>query len=220
MSLSPRRWWLEFQVWRLGTSWLGGRKWYQYIDFGDGLTTAPWSKGESQLRTSSFLSFLQSKDLLSSDDVVVDIGCNAGLFSLVAAQRCRQVYGVEIDRRFLRHAKFVKGWWKGQGKRVDNVTFLEGSITAHLDLVSQATVVYASKVLYHALLEEGLERLMDAIEKGRARLIIMQGHTPRGEHGQDEGMRNLATRYGFDYRLVADIREYPIAIATRQVRAS
>ena len=217
MNLSPSRLWTTFQVWRLSAPRVGGRKWYQYLDFGDGLTTARWSAGDQQLRTTSFLSFLHNQDLLTADDVIVDIGCNAGLFSLVAAQKCKQVYGIEIDKPFWRQAQFLKGRWKAAGNRVDNVTFLHGDIMAHLGLISQTTVVFASKVLYHVLLGDGVFRLMEAIEQGPVRLIIMQGHTVRGEHGQDEGMRDLVMNHGFQYRLAEDVPEFPIAIATRDV---
>ena len=217
MNLSPSRLWTAFQLWRLSKSWMGGRRWYQYIDFGSGLTTASWSAGDTKLRTTSFLSFLNGQDLLMQDDVVVDIGCNAGLFSLVAAQTCKRVYGVEIDKPFWRQAQFVKKRWKTAGNRVNNVTFMRGDIMAHLGLLSQATVVFASKVLYHVLLGERVLKLMEAIEMGPVRLIIMQGHTVRGGHGQDEGMRALVTKHGFQYRLAEDVPEFPIAIASRDI---
>ena len=130
MSKTLRRVWITTQLWYQGNRRLGGRMWYQHIDFGDGLTTARWSAGDAYLRTMSFLSFLQESDLITEDDLVVDIGCNGGLFSLVAAQRCKQVFGVEIDRSFARQAKFVKRWWRSQGKRVDNVTFVQGDMTS------------------------------------------------------------------------------------------
>ena len=215
MKLSTNKLWVMFQLWRLSTPWLGGRRWYQYIDFGDGLTSKRWCAGDTQLRTTSFLSFLETSDLLSPDDSVVDIGSNAGIFSLVAAQTCRQVYGVEIDPHFVHQARFLKSYWKAKGKRVDNITFLTGSILDHLDLVSEATVIFASKVLYHTLLGDGVERLMDAIERGRTRLILMQGHTVRGELGQDDGMRELVSRHGFEYSLAEDVPEFPIAMGSR-----
>jgi hypothetical protein len=195
------------------------------VDFGDGLTNSLWSSGSQQskkrgVRTESFLAFLEGEDLFTADDVIVDIGSNAGLFSLVAAQRCKQVWGVEVDKPSLRQAKFLKGCWKATGKCVDNVTFLHGDIMDHLDLFSQATVVFASKVLYHALLGDGVFKLMEAIEQSPVRLIVMQGHsgltTPRhGQYGEDEGMRDLVMKHGFDYRLVADVPKFPIVIARR-----
>ena len=113
MRVLPLKYWTAFEVWRLCTPWLAGRKWYQYIDFGNGLTTEKKSAGDAYLRTTSFLSFLQNTDLIKADDVVLDIGCNAGLFSLVAATRCKHVYGMEVDARFARQAEFLKKWWEG-----------------------------------------------------------------------------------------------------------
>ncbi len=214
------RLWTVFQMWRLSNPWMGGRRWYQYVDLGGGLTTQRWSAGDTKLRTESFLSVLRGQELLTASDTVVDLGCNAGLFSLVAAQTCRQVYGVEIDSHFVRQAEFLKKHWKAEGRRVDNVVFIEGSITDHLDLVSQATVVFASKVLYHVLLGDDVQRIMNAMERGQPRLILMQGHTVRGELGQQQGMQRLVSEHGFEYQLVADVPEFPIAIGRRVVRAA
>ena len=225
IKLSLKRLWIRFRLWQLSIRWLGGGQWYQYVEFGNGLTNSRSSLGNRQnekqyVRTESFLAYLESEDLFTTDDVIVDIGSNAGLFSLVAAQRCKQVWGVEIDKPSLRQAKFLKAHWKATGKRVDNVIFLHGDIMDHLNLLSQATVVFASKVLYHALLGDGVFKLMKAIEQSPVRLIVMQGHsgltTPRhGQYGEDEGMRDLVMKHGFDYRLVVDVPKFPISIARR-----
>mgnify|MGYP001217770055 FL=1 len=225
IKLSLKRLWIRFRLWQLSIRRLGGCQWYQYLEFGNGLTNSWWSSGSQQnekqrVRTESFLAFLESEDLFTTDDVIVDIGSNAGLFSLVAAQRCKQVWGVEVDKPSLRQAKFLKGYWKSTGKRVDNVIFLHGNIMDHLDLLSQATVIFASKVLHHALIGDRVFKLMEAIEQSPVRLIVMQGHSGLthlrlGEYGEDEGMRDLVMKHGFDYRLVADVPKFPIAIANR-----
>lgn len=207
----------QFHLWRLSKPLLGGRRWYQYVEFGNSLTTERWGAGNMQSRTTSFLQFLERQTDLQSDDVVVDIGSNAGLFTLTAAQTCHHATGVEIDSAFDRQARFLKGRWQADGYRVDNVTFVRGSITEHLEIVMNATVVLASKVLYHNLLGESLDQLMEAIEIGSARLIVMQGHSipVRGEIGTDAGMRNLFEKHGFQYELAASVPEYPIAVAIR-----
>ena len=217
MKKTPSRIWTIFHLWRLGNKWTGGRSWYQYIDFGGGITTEAWSHGKAKLRTESFLAFLQGSDYLRSDDIVVDIGCNAGLFSLIAAQKCAQVHGVEIDLRFIRQAEFVKSYWDSIGRRVDNVKFLLCDITQKLDLFSKATVVFASKVLYHKNIGDRFRQLMDAIQNSPVRLILVQGHTTQGEKGQDEGMRILMSKYSFDYQMVENVPEYPIGIAKRNL---
>ncbi len=208
---------ITFQLWRLGNSRLGGRKWYQFIDFGGGLTNERWSAGETRLRTESFQAFLATSELLRPDDVVVDIGCNAGLHSLSIAQSCKWVYGMEIDTGFIRQARFLRRYWKSLGRRVDNVTFVHGDIMENLNLLSEATVVLASKILYHKLLGNGLPRVMGAIQKGPVRLILMQGHSVHGKLGQNDGMRDLVSNYGFEYQFIEDVPEFPIAIATRSV---
>ena len=205
----------RFQLWRLSRRWLGNPRWYQYVDLGDGVTTEPWLAGDTRLRTESFLAFLESGDWLEERDRVVDVGCNAGLFSLVAAQRAARVVGVEIEPGYIRQARYLRSRWASAGHRTDNVTFVAGSVAEHLELFADATVIFASKVLYHVLLGDAVERLMAAIAAGPAHRILLQGHTVRGELGQDDGMRELMRRHGFGYRLVEDVPEFPIAVAER-----
>lgn len=206
---------MAFHLWRLSRTWLGGRAWYQYVEFGPGLSTARWSAGDTKFRTQSFLSFLERENLLTEDDVVLDIGSNAGLFSLAVAAHCRMVYGIEIDRGFAHQAAFLKGWWSRQGRRTDNVRLIRGNVADHASIISEATVIFASKVLYHAMLREDLDKLLRSIQDGPARLVVMQGHDVRGTIGQDAGMRELMEGIGFEYRLTEDVPEFPIAIARR-----
>lgn len=193
---------------------LGGRKWYQYVDFGNGQTTEPYSGGRAKHRTESFVGFLESFDI-RSDDAVIDIGCNAGLFTLIAAQRCADAIGVEIDRAFCAQAEFLKTYYESLGKRVDNVHFYCTDLMQRLELLSDRTAVIASKVLYHKHLGDGLYRLMEAIRRAPIRHILLQGHTTQGTMGKDDGMRQLMADYGFDYRIVEAVDEYPIALASR-----
>lgn len=192
----------------------GGRKWYQYVDFGNGVTTEPYSLGRCRYRTETFLDFLSGFDL-RADDRVLDLGSNAGLLSLVCGERCADVTGVEIDKGFAEQAEFVKNFWESQGKDVGNVRLYCTDIIQNLDLVADRTVILASKVLYHKHLGDGLYKLMESIEQAPVRCILLQGHTVQGEVGQDDGMNKLMNRYGFHYELVKPDDEYPIALATR-----
>ena len=209
---------MRFHLWRLSRGLFGGRRWYQYIEFEGGLTTERWGAGELKPRTSSFRTYLEEQFELTQDDIVVDIGSNAGLFTLLTAQHCKHAFGVEIDKGFDRQARFLKKKYGEAGLRVDNVTFIRGSITEHLDIMKTATVILASKILYHDLLGGGLDEMMEAIENGMSRVVLMQGHSvpARGPLGTDDGMRRLFEKYGFHYELSANVPEFPIATATRR----
>jgi len=64
------------------------RKWYQSVEISD-VRTIPDSDLRAFIRTDSVLKFIPQ--ILEPEDRVLDMGCNAGLHSLSAAQYCREV---------------------------------------------------------------------------------------------------------------------------------
>lgn len=203
------------EIKRLDSKKKGGRRWYQSIDLGWGINTAEIVGGErARLRTEAFAKFIPK--VVTKNDRVLDIGCNAGLFSLIAAQMCHSVLGVEIDKRFIAHANFVKKLWTEQNKKVSNVEFKICNIIDHLEIISDFDIIFASKVLYHKHLVYGINDLMRAIESSKVRAILAQGHTTQGEVGTINGMKALFRKYGFETKVLEDIPEYPVVLATRK----
>lgn len=203
------------QIRRLNSKLRGGRKWYQYIELGESITTGETNGAErAKLRTESFAKYIPR--VVTKNDKVLDIGCNAGLFSLIAGQICRSVLGMEVDKRFIAQANFVKELWAKQNKKVSNVAFRTCDILNHLDIINDFDVILASKVLYHKHLIYGLHDLMKAIQSSKARAILAQGHTTQGEIGTVDGMKRLFEKYAFEAKVLENIPEYPIVLGVRK----
>jgi len=205
---------IQKKVKKLASKFWGGRPWYQCIDFTENVSSEKFTIGnKARLRTESFSkSFPQ---FINTNDRILDIGCNAGLFTLEAAQICNYAVGLEIDNAFYKQAIFVKQYFDFQGKRTDNVEILKQNILKKLDIFSDITVVFASKVLYHKNIGDGVFEIMDAIVNSPVRLILAQGHTTQGERGQNEGMGVIFNKYGFSSKVIVDVPEYPIVIGER-----
>jgi SAM-dependent methyltransferase len=209
---------LRLKLLQLGAPLLGGRRWYQYIDFGNGVTTRLMAGPRAVKRTESFLKLIANKSLFSSEDRVLDIGSNAGLFSLEMAQSCADVVGVEIDLGFYSQAVFLKETYRQRGKRVDNVRFIHGDLLDHLSVIKDRTIIVASKVLYHPKLGDTVQAIMEATRDSTVHTILIQGHTNQGQLGGHDGVRELIAKYGFELSAVDHDDEYPIAVARKTRR--
>ena len=198
---------------------LRGRPWYQCVDVAGDLSTEPLcagTPGQARHRTETFARFLRDSGELRASDVVVDVGSNAGLYTLMASRVARRAIGVEFDDRFHRQALLIRSLWQASGRDASRARLIYGDITRKLGLFRDADVVFASKVLYHEHLGDGVHDIMRAIEAGPARTIMIQGHSVQGELGTDDGIRDLTAKYGFTYTTVLDDHDYPIAIARRE----
>ena len=98
---------------------LGGRKWYQYFDFGNNIDNLSLCGGKAELRTKTFVEFLNNFDF-KPDDKVLDIGSNAGLFTLICGEKCSDAIGVEIDEAFHKQALFLKKFWEENNRNTKN----------------------------------------------------------------------------------------------------
>jgi SAM-dependent methyltransferase len=204
--------WTALRARWLGSRWFG-RRWYQRIDLGGGALATARRDVRAQRRTESFLRWLPR--VVQPEDRVVDIGCNAGLFSFAAGEICQSVVGVELDKHFIAHARLVQETWRKEHGASHKVEIVEGDIVANLHVFWNCSLVLASKVLYHKWLGEGLRPLMKAIADSPADRILAQGHTTQGELGTAAGMIRLFAEHGFRGELVEDVPEYPIVLARR-----
>lgn len=207
---------LRLKLLQLGVPLLGGRRWYQYIDFGGGVTTKRMAGPRAVKRTESFLRLIADKSLFSSSDRVLDIGSNAGLFSLEMGQTCADVVGVEIDLGFYSQAVFLKEMYRQRGKKVDNVRFIHGDLLNHLDVIKDRTIIIASKVLYHPKLGNTVQAIMEATRGSSVHTVLIQGHTTQGQLGGHDGVGELMAKYGFELSPVDHDDEYPIAVARKK----
>jgi hypothetical protein len=192
----------------------GEKGWYQWIDLGDGTTTKAKTHHRAKRRTISLVKWIQK--LVDVDDVVLDIGCNAGIHSLIAGEICKRVQGVEVVKSYVKQANWVKEEWERKiGRDLSHVTFHTLDINKRLELLNDKTFLIASKVLYHKAFRAGIPAFMKAVKKSPIKTILVQGHTTRGSLGQISGMKSLLQNHGFSFELLEDVEEYPIAVGTR-----
>lgn len=207
---------LNVQIWALSKRFLGGRAWYQYFDFGEGVDNLRFAGVQAEERTASFTNWLGGCGLLSRHDTVLDLGSNAGVISLALAPKVKHVYGLEIDRRFHRQAVFLQKHLKNQGELPENLTLMNEDVLKNLHLLSEVDVIVASKFLYHRDFNHGIDQFMSAVASSQVRLIVIQGHTIYEDYGKEEDVRRHMKAFGFDYKSEpAGTADYPIGVAFR-----
>jgi len=197
--------------------------WYQYIDFGNGIIVG---HEKSKLRTNAALECV--KISTRKKDIVLDIGCHAGIFSLEAGKKAKRVYGVDIDRTYIKMARFVKEALASDSNPFDNVTFHTLDITKRLDLIDKPTMILALKLFYHRNLKNNLSILIDKIKKSpNVTRILAQGHEIRGKFGNEQGTISVLKSMGFEISIVKRVKikksshkenlnySYPIILGNR-----
>lgn len=71
-----------------------------------------------------------ASEWIESNDVLLDIGCNDGLFLSQAAPRCRQAWGVDIDHELLGKASAMYPDIRFQYASADRLPFPDASFSA------------------------------------------------------------------------------------------
>jgi SAM-dependent methyltransferase len=189
------------------------RKWYQSVEIGD-VRTIPESDLRAFIRTESVMKFIPQ--ILKPNDRVLDVGCNAGLHSLSAAQYCKEVVGVDVSKDFIEQAEFLKSVWSKDRDYVSKVSFKVSNVLEDLETVAGFTVIFALKVLYHPGFIEGIHDFMSTIQQSQVRAILAQGHVTYPKYGSISSMDELFDQYGFKTVVLENIPEYPIVIAIRK----
>jgi len=189
------------------------RKWYQSIQIGD-IRTISDSDLRASIRTDSVLKFIPQ--ILEPDDRVLDIGCNAGLHSITAAQYSTEVVGMDISKEFIEQAEFLKSVWETDNDSVTNVSFKVGDVLEELESISNFSVIFTLKVLYHTGFVKGIHEFMSAIERSQVRAILAQGHVTQPQYSTISSMKELFDKYGFTTIVLENIPEYPIVLAIRK----
>jgi tRNA (mo5U34)-methyltransferase len=146
--------------------------WFHNLHLPDGTLTAP----DHPLGDFPDFKWRQIAGCLPEDLThwsVLDIGCNAGYYSLELAKRGARVTGLDIDPHFLRQAR----WAARQFNLEDRITYRQGQIydlakwTERFDLVLFMGVFYH---LRHPLLA------LDIVAEKVKRLLVFQTLTMPG----------------------------------------
>jgi tRNA (mo5U34)-methyltransferase len=120
--------------------------WYQTIDF-DGVITT-----DSKISGTHLWKVIKTQYLPDSMNGmrVLDLGCNAGYFSVQAAILGAMVVAVENSSKFYRQAEFTKMYFEEKYGRVLKVNFIKSDIS-DLDFSSlgKFDYIFAISILYH-----------------------------------------------------------------------
>lgn len=189
------------------------RPWYQYFETPNGLNNYRYVEERGKTRTSLMTDVLD-KLVLHKDDVVLDVGSNAGRFGIELSPRVKKIYGIELDKKFHKHAKFLKNIFS-EFNDLSNHILINGDINDNYEYVSEATVTILGKVIYHKNLNDNQSNLLDTIFHSNLRMIILQGHTTQGDYGEVDFMKDTLNKYGFSIHLESYHDEYPIIVGIR-----
>jgi SAM-dependent methyltransferase len=119
--------------------------WYQTIDINGIKTTTLTSSDENVWgRIRTFLpSSLEGKRIL-------DLGCNAGLYSIKCAELGAEVIGIEASPRHYRQALFVKECFESLWNKPLKITYINSDICkVDFSKLGKFDYVLAIAVLYH-----------------------------------------------------------------------
>ena len=145
-------------------------KWYQAIEVLPGL----WTRPPAPDKTGPILRMLPPLVGCS----VLDVGCNAGLYTLSAAA-CGARRAIGIDRRpaEIAQADWLARVWSVARPETAAAAFVCADIFGRLDLLAKCDVLIAACVLYH--LGHGLHPFMEAVKASPVQRIIVQGNLGR-----------------------------------------
>jgi SAM-dependent methyltransferase len=100
---------------------------------------------------------------------LLDIGCNSGLHSLVAASVANEVVGCDREELFINRANAAKKALLAANEIKDNVRFVIGDFVDSLD--PNINAVLACRILYH-IGDDNLEQLMAFTRSNVTRFMI------------------------------------------------
>ena len=118
--------------------------WFHNLHLPDGRQTAP----AHPLGDFPLVKWRQIEPYLPSDlhgCRVLDVGCNAGFYSFELARRGATVTAMDIDRRYLRQAR----WAAQQYGLAERIEFREGSVYSLARSPCRYDIVWFLGVLYH-----------------------------------------------------------------------
>jgi hypothetical protein len=203
---------MKLKIQLLNSKLFGGRRWYQYFDFGYGYENLKFVGANGKYRTESFVRCLHSMEW-SPDEKVVDVGSNAGRYCYEISKYVRKVVGIEYSKAFCRHANYLRKLYVKNGSNLDNVEILNCDIANSLEVFEGANTVFLSKVLYHKNLKGIGEEILKYISKNKVNRIFIQGHTTQGLMGEDKYVSELLVKYRYKSFSYDNHSEYPITIA-------
>lgn len=100
---------------------------------------------------------------------VLDIGCNSGLYSLLASRYVRSVTGCDVKAGYIARAEAAKKYFREHIHPVDNVRFVLGGFNELL--TDEVDAIVVAKVLYH-LGDQNIAELREFLSRGKKSVLI------------------------------------------------
>jgi cyclopropane fatty-acyl-phospholipid synthase-like methyltransferase len=127
------------------------KPWYQGIKLNDKLSIkSDHSKWSGDFSWNYIFQIIKDSGFSLKNKRVLDLGSNAGLFSIRSAQAgAQEVVGVELDSRHILQSKFIHDFFSEQDGKNYNVSFRQGTCEnivneklGHFDLTLAISVLY------------------------------------------------------------------------------
>jgi tRNA (mo5U34)-methyltransferase len=130
---------IQFKIKELGS-------WYQTINFDGVITTDKKISGDKLWKVIK-INYLPDK---MNNMRVLDLGCNAGYFSVQTAILGAIVIGVEYSNKFFKQAEFTKKHFEEKYKQSLNIIFLKADISdLDFNTLGKFDYIFALSILYH-----------------------------------------------------------------------
>ena len=168
--------------------------WYQEIEFEEGVRTNSGTRGGGlpvwKVMKEEFLpSSLKGLRIL-------DLGCNAGLYSVKSALLGAVVVGIELRDVWVKQAQFVKSYFEEKHGRL-NLRLLKREITPDLlRTLGSFDIVYAISILYHFKRKQGKE-IARELSKMTNNLIVRYRESYPSYKNSEKDFTRYFTKWGF-----------------------
>jgi tRNA (mo5U34)-methyltransferase len=148
--------------------------WFHNLHLPEGVETAP----DHRFGDFPLFKWRHVEDSIPQDLTgwsVLDLGCNAGFYSIELARRGAHVVGVDVEPLYLRQAR----WAARRCGLEDRLTFIEGNVYQLLRSRRTFDLVWFTGVFYHLRYPT---LALDLVRRATARLMMFQSMTmPGGE---------------------------------------
>jgi len=124
--------------------------WYQKINIEGIITTkgGPYSSMDSSTIIWEKISNLLSNKFKGMN--ILDLGCNAGFYSIMAAKEGAKVIGIESNNTFFNQALFLKEYYEKLWNKKLDITYIKKDILdVDLNSFGKFDYVFALSILYH-----------------------------------------------------------------------
>ena len=190
-----------------------GRKWYQFFSTPDKINNYNYVNERGKIRTELMLKAFDNFKF-SKNDVVLDVGSNAGYFGIYLSKKVSKIIGIEIDKKFHRQAIFLKRLFS-RYMNLDNHIIINGDVNRFNSIINEVNIIILSKVIYHKNLDGNQVDLLDKLLKKNIKTIFLQGHTTQGYMGNLTYMKKILKKNQFKIIFENKHYEYPILVGRR-----